>query len=495
MTHCKSRPVALTLLALAALSLTTALALARAENVIVKKAAPTASGARTGPSGHPATGSTGGRSPHPATAASAGGALPPAHPATSAAPSNTLPPGHPDLAAGTGSTRGMSMPQPNVTEPSATVPKGSIAIDVVDAGGRPLANRTVRLGILRESIAEGNSHADRTTLTDNLGKARFEGLKALSSISYRVTVPDGVATYAADPFSLKRNMGEHVVLHVYPVTRNLQRALVGMRGAIYVEPREDVFQLEVLFSVYNIGKVTWVPNNVRLSLPSGWKAFTADDSMNDTRFVADGDDLALTGTFAPGEYDVGFRFQLPNPHNSTADLRIPLPPHVADMQVIVLTAPGMDLRVAGFPQAQRSVDRNGQRVLVTERQLHRGETAMSDLGITLIGLPTPGNGRWYAVMIAVVFIGAGLWSALSSRSSSKVKPIAPQNLASAQALLFDELLALERAHREQSIGPRSYDRTRRTLLDALARLEAQRSDQHSPSRRASPSTRRVPNPS
>lgn len=394
---------------------------------------------------------------------------------TSSAGATKLPPGHPMLP-GTGATsQDVALPPKNITESSATVPKGTVEIQVVDQHGKPLAGRSVRLGILHESVAEGDSHRHKMGRTDANGNVRFDNLSTLSEISYRVTVPDGVATYAADPFTLKRTMGERVVLHIFPVTRDLERALVGMRGVMYIEPREDVFQFEVLYSVYNIGRVTWVPKHLRLTMPDGFKAFTADDSTTDARFVADGNDLILKGTYAPGEYDVGFRFQLPNPHDSTVNLDFPMPPHLADMRVIVSNAKGMNLRVARFPRAQHAFDRNGQRVLITERRFHRGQQALSDLGITLIGLPTPGNGRWYALLIAIVFMGGGLFTALVARRLPRLKRVLPQNLESAHALLLNELVMLERAKQTQAIGPKSYERTRRQLLDALARLEAQRS--------------------
>lgn len=416
-----------------------------------------------------------------------------------AAPSTaprTLPPGHPALTTQSGSNGKMALPPKNITEPSATLPKGSVSVHVVDGHGKPLAGRRVRLGILHQSVAEGNSRESKLGRTDADGNAQFNGLSTLSEISYRVTVPDGVATYAADPFSLKRTMGERVVLHIFPVTQDLQRALVGMRGVVYIEPREDVFQFEVLYSVYNIGRVTWVPNNLRLTMPDGFKAFTADDSMSDARFVADGNDLVMKGTYAPGEYDVGFRFQLPNPHDSTVDLDLPVPPHLADMQVIVSSAKGMDLRVAGFPQAERRFNRNGQRVLVTERQLHRGQQALSDVGITLVGLPTPGNGRWYALILGLAFMGTGFFMALRSRRQSgrlsHVKSSLPQNLESAHALLLNELVLVEHAKQTRTLGPKSYQRTRRMLLDALARLELRRSQGSEPSQRLQPNRQTTP---
>jgi hypothetical protein len=61
-------------------------------------------------------------------------------------------------------------------------------------------------------------------------------------------------------------------LHFYPVVRDVSQALVGMRGYVSVEPKDDVFQFEAMFQIFNIGPVTWVPDGVTIELPIGYKA-------------------------------------------------------------------------------------------------------------------------------------------------------------------------------------------------------------------------------
>ena len=65
-----------------------------------------------------------------------------------------------------------------------------------------------------------------------------------TAYSYRVTVNQPPATFASEPVRLSESGGQKVLLHVYPVTRDLREALVGMRGVLFVQPREDVFQVE-----------------------------------------------------------------------------------------------------------------------------------------------------------------------------------------------------------------------------------------------------------
>ena len=83
--------------------------------------------------------------------------------------------------------------------------------------------------------------------------------------------------------TLGESGGQRVLLHVFPVTRDLRQALVGMRGVVFIQPREDVFHIESSFQVINIGLQAWVPDGTKISLPSGAKGFRTNDSMSDTR--------------------------------------------------------------------------------------------------------------------------------------------------------------------------------------------------------------------
>lgn len=433
------------------------------------------------------------KKPAPAAAGSAAPAPTPpagnsAH-GTNSSPQN-LPPGHPSVAPGTQATQasGFQAP-PDITQPDAQVPKGTIKVQILDKDGHPVPKTKVKLGILHQSIAEGESRGAKSATTDRDGRVEFHGLEAASGISYRVNVPEGRATYAADPFTLKTTMGERVVLHIYPSTDDIRAAMVGMRGFGYIQPKDDAYQFEFMFQIYNIGPITWVPKDVHLDLPRGWKAFTADKSMSDTRVVADGDSgIKLEGTFSPGQHQIGFRFQVPNDHDPTTSFNMDMPPHLASMQMVVESAPGMSMNIAGFAPAEPATNNNGQRVLVAARQLQQGQPQMDQLSITLAGVPTPPEGRWYAVVIALTFGLGGLGIALgrSQDQRKRVAAVAQRDLDRSSDLLLDELVALERAKQNKQIGPHTYESTRRALLDALARLEAMRAQQTvNPSKRKS----------
>jgi len=364
-------------------------------------------------------------------------------------------------------------PPADLSVPSPEVPAGTVDVTVVDAQQKPQAGVEVRLGILRQTIAEGESRQSQTARTNANGGVRFSGLKLESDFSYRVTIPRGRATYATAPFQLKGEQGQSVLLHLFPVTDDINAALVGMRGIIVIEPKDDVFQIEVMFRVFNIGSITWVPSNLVLDLPEGSKGFTAQESMNDTRFVSAEEDSGarLEGTFAPGQHDTSFRFQVPNDGKPAVDFHMELPPHVAEVRVIAQSAPGMTLNVDGFDAAESANDANGQRMLVTARQLRQGDPQIRELNISLGGMPTPGPGQWIALGIALAIALTGV-AAAAKQGSSEPRRLPQGDVMRARDLLVEELVQLEHAKSSAQVGPLTYESTRRLLFDALVRLQA-----------------------
>lgn len=390
-----------------------------------------------------------------------------------------MPAGHPPVQGAGESGEGAPAPGRGAARtdgnvPSADLPAGVIEAQINDAQGKPLPGMVARLAVLRQSVSEGDAREFKSATSGADGKVRFEGMATGAKTSYRLTVKRDAAEYASSPFTLREDIGQALVLHVYPVTGDIRRAMVGMRSFVMVEPRDDVFQFEVLYRIFNVGGVTWVPDDLVIDLPQGWKGFKAQESMGDTRAVAEGDRGArLLGTYGPGQHDVVFRFQVPNPHDETVSLEMALPPHVAEVQVMAEAAKGMGLEVSGMTPARPSVREDGRRLLVTGRQLKPGEPELKDLSIRLTGIPTPGPARWYAAGVALALGALGLFIGLSgSKAASTADTLPPEDVARAKKLLLDELVALEEARAADRIGPKTYESARRTLFDALTRLEA-----------------------
>jgi hypothetical protein len=381
-------------------------------------------------------------------------ALPNGHPATGAAPTAA------------------HAPEQDAVIAAPELPPGTILIKLVNANGDPIANSDVKLGVQFQKISEGEQHTELHAKTDLGGMARFNSLTTGSDYSYRVSARSGPAEYSSDPVQLKADMGVMALLHVYPVTRNPAEAAVGAIGYVYCETRDDVFQFEVLFRYGNRSGVTWVPENARMRLPEGFKAFKAGEAMTDVRFEEDpGRGVTLHGTFAPGQQSASFRFQVPRKEETSASFHFGLPPHVGEIRFIAEAATGMEVDVDGFEKTQSDVSQTGQRVLVTRRVAVRGQASgLGDFTASLAGIPTPGSGRWIAAMIAAVLAGLGFAAFRGKLGGETNADLQDRDAERARRVLLDELVQLTRARREERIGPSTYESARRALVEALARI-------------------------
>jgi hypothetical protein len=390
-------------------------------------------------------------------------------PSLALAQDEALPAGHPAVGAAAAAPQ---VPEDDAVISNPSIPPGTIQVKLVTPSGEPLANTDVVLNVQFQKIAEGEQRSERHAKTDAAGMARFPGLITGSDYVYRASASSGPAHYLSEQIQLPPDAGALALLHVYPVTHRVEEASVGGIVYVYVETRDDVFQFEVLARYGNRSRITWVPENARMSLPSGFKAFKAGESMTDVRFEEDpGHGVKLTGTFAPGEHQVSFRFQVPRHEESSAAFHFGLPPHVAEARFIAEAAPTMEIDVDGFEKPQSDVSQTGQRVLVTRRVAVRGESnGLGGFIAQLSGIPTPGNGRWIAVLIAGALAALGFAAFRGKLGDETQAELHERDAERARRVLLDEVVDLTRAKRDARIGPSTYESARRTLVDALSRI-------------------------
>jgi hypothetical protein len=370
-----------------------------------------------------------------------------------------LPPGHPPS-----TSRAATSPQipEDTSSEDPSLSAGTISVQVADSSDRPLASTPVTLGILHTSVAKGESSKRLTQSTDPSGKTTFAGLETGGGVAYRVMVLADGATFAAAPFQLAQSAGMRTRLHVYPVERDVDRTLVASQAILYAEVKDDRVQVEQMFTVYNFGTNAWVPDDLVLALPASFTGFGAQQGMTDIAPEAvPGRGVKLRGTFPPGQHVVEFRWQLPYAGEPSVSVDVGLPPHVAAVRVMAPSSREMVLSAEGFPAAQSTTNAQGQRLLVTERQLRRDDASLRQLRVSLRNLPTPGVGRIIATLLSAGAVALGfIFGARKSRGHD------PTGL---RTKCLDEIAALEAARRAGDIGPKTYDRARRELLDQLAR--------------------------
>ncbi len=387
-----------------------------------------------------------------------------------------LPEGHPAVEesnphahAGKGSGMpGVFEPPEDLEQEDPTLTPGTIAVDLRDPDDKPVAGELITLGVLVNSIAKGDSRKHLQATTDARGHAVFSGLETASNIAYRVSSGYEGGSFAASPFQLQQIKSMHVVLHVYPVTRDLGAALIVCEATVAAELRDDRIQVEESLTVYNLGRTAWQPDDARMALPEGFTAFNSQASMTDQGVDEAGGAAKLRGTFPPGRHAVQFRWQLPWSGDKDVDFDVGLPPHVAIARVMMPALSTIKLIATDFPAPEVRHDEQGQSFLVTERRLQPSDPKLSSLSIGIHDLPTPGAARLIATLIAACAVSAGLVFAAAGRRRGRAGGDLGDLEVSLRAALLDELAGLERARSSGQVGPRTYERVRRELIDALA---------------------------
>jgi hypothetical protein len=360
---------------------------------------------------------------------------------------------------------GMFQPGEDTANEDPSLPKGTIAVQIVDADGKPQPKIDVTLGIIYNSVAKGESRKRVMVATDDKGVAHFGDLDAGAGIAYRAMVLVGGATFSAPPFQLPLNRGIRATLHVYPLEHDVEKTLVVSQSILYAEVKDDRIQIQQALRIYNFGKTAWVASDLLVPLPAEFTAFTSQQGMTDVGADAvPKKGVKIRGTFTPGQHVVEFRWQLPYTGEADVMFDVGMTPHCAAARVIAPASRKMTLAVDDFPTPQATNDAMGQRALVTERQMRRDEKPLTSMRVHLNGLPTEGPAKYIATLLAAGAVAFGLFLGSS-------KPSRADTTAERKRLLA-ELELLERAKASGDVGPRTYERTRGELIDAIARTFA-----------------------
>lgn len=381
--------------------------------------------------------------------------------ASAAVAQSGMPPGH-----------GMPSGGPKDTSSAdPALPAGVVHVALRDASGSPLPSRQVSLIIRRDTVAEGKSETTRRAVTSSGGEVEFSELATESGYSYVVAVDAGAAPKESRPFTLRGSQGQRITLHVYPTTTDLAATSVAGRAILYAEPREDLFQFDLLLELFNLGQVTWIAQDVPITLPAGWKGFSPQQSDDSLQAIEQNGTVYLQGAVDPGQHSVIFRFQVPRENTAVAAMAIGLPPHMSDVRVMVESGPRMSLVVDGFPAAIPSKNQSGEPLLATRRQISSAtEGDLSQVTIRVAGLPLQGSGRWLALWLAIGTATTGVWYAFRGGGRADHK-LVDTDARRARELLYEELMAVEASFERGEIGPATRQRARGALLDAVVRLD------------------------
>src|SRR5262249_42966299 len=159
------------------------------------------------------------------------------------------------------------------------------------------------------------------------------------------------------------------VLHAYETVRDLAEALVGMQVVIYLVVGKDAIDVHLLYRMFNLSRVGWVPTNVHVAFPPSVTGFLASDLGLPIRVDAITEaGFSLVGTLPPGQHDLEVRYQVPRDRKGSQELHLELLPRVAQARVILDAGGAPRLEVTGFAPAQKAVEK-GVATLIADRAL------------------------------------------------------------------------------------------------------------------------------
>lgn len=385
---------------------------------------------------------------------------------TASAPA--LPPGHPHTPAPVqADPPGLFRAPADETEEDAEIPAGTIVVRILDADNAVVPNTKINLGVVRNSVAKGESREHREATTDARGFAHFAGLETGSEMAYRVSTTANGGAFAAMPFRLAEGKGMRVVLHVYDVTSDMSHEqFFETAGAMYLELKDERLLVQQAIRVFNATRKAWVPSNTIIKLPEGFTALQSGMAMSDQGVDPVEGGAKLRGTFPPGEHEVVFSWQLPYSGGKEIEFDESPSPRMSSFVIRAAAAQGMKLSADGFPPSTSQSSEEGLRLLVVAKRVGENEGPIPRLHVSITDLPTRGPAAAMSTLLALAALATGLYVGTRKRSA------ATGESRSDRDRLLDELTELERARRAGDVGPKTYERARRDIIDDIARTFA-----------------------
>jgi hypothetical protein len=258
----------------------------------------------------------------------------------------------------------------------ATLANGTLAIQTLDADGRPVA--AVPLAVTDQG-APGVTVA--TGVTDARGAAK---LRVATAGAFVLT-----ATYEGGRFPLSLTTpsagGARVGLHVYPSTGDIDAARVVFRASVTIVSLADHLYIDETFVALGVSRSAYRAS-FSLAIPSSAVELTARQEPELLR-VERGPtgEVLLRDTIAPGRHFAEVAWKLPAPAGRDAAFDLAMPPHVAMAEVTYATSNESGLEVTGFdpPRSRRS--EKGTPALVTEKQFLPTDPALRSIHVLVRG--------------------------------------------------------------------------------------------------------------
>lgn len=246
-------------------------------------------------------------------------------------------------------------------------------------------------------------------------------------------------------------------------------ALIGVQSFVLVDPKERHLEVEQLFRFVNLGDLTWNAGSMPVALPSDATAVELVPSTAPIRGrIVTGQGVIFTGVVPPGSVDVAFHYQLPYQGDGTERFTLTLPPRVAQLRVMTPVSTKTSLDVQGFPPPVQMRDSEAGPMMVVDRAVAPFGDQVELVAIRMRGVPTPGKGRWIAVLLCSLAMTGGLALALSRKLTTARKP--GPDFETTRDTLLEKVRELDVDHEAGRINYDHYLIEKEDLITRLGRV-------------------------
>ncbi|HVZ73008.1 MAG TPA: hypothetical protein VHJ20_11580 [Polyangia bacterium] len=343
-----------------------------------------------------------------------------------------------------GSATGSSHPDP-------TLPKGTLVVQLVDEGGRPVPNHPITLGSVDQTNKVTVHHA--TTGAD--GTARFADLATGRTAGYAAVVDFHGQHIGTDPFAMPEDTGARADIHALEHTSDPSVITIGEGARIILQLREDTQQFLEMLPLENTSKKMFDPGPgaFEIPLPKEFTGAEAAESGGRKVEVRANHGMAVHGTISPksslGQTDaksagneVTFGFVLPY-RGTTKDFEQPMPNGIGLFTLIHEQIPGLEISGPGVG-ARQEREANGKKYWVMPGSAIPAGGVMR---FTVTGLPSQDHsGRVVAAVLTLLLIaGAIVFGRRAAGDARKVAADERTRLEARRESLFAELVTVERA--------------------------------------------------
>jgi hypothetical protein len=309
----------------------------------------------------------------PFGAACSRAAVPVAVPASSAAPASSSAQPASVAPASSGAADELFHPPPDTHEQDATLPAGSVSVELRDADGQPRPHASVFLAQI-----SGTPAPDVVGTTDDAGRLTLSAPGWIGTRA-RVVARSAGAIFFTSPFSIPARGGVRATLHAYESSKSLRDAKIVFLVTVLLELDGADLHVTEGLTAHALGRVAWLPTGIELALPDGFTHFeSSTESDTSLDLLLQGNRAVMSGTIPPGQNDFTMSWRLPL-RDSAATLRVPMPPHVALVRLVTYSGPATHLQADGFPTAQVQPTSSVGPILVVERKLKPGDSPLREV--------------------------------------------------------------------------------------------------------------------